>query len=263
MQGGYRTAAETEPGDTAFQRLDAVLFDMDGLLVDSEPLWFEVEQAVMARLGGHWTEADQRKLVGGSLHSTVGYLMSRGTREASHDEVAGWLIGGMADLLAEREVTVMPGAAGLLAEVRAAGLPSVLVTSSERIIMDAVLASLIRHGISFTATVCGADVTAPKPDPQPYLLAASRIGADPRSCVALEDSPNGVAAALAAGCVTVAVPGVARVREHPGLTIAASLTEVDLARLRSLMAASRPSAAVPGHWRRDVRSRSPVRWPER
>lgn len=223
--------------------LEAVLFDMDGLLVDSEPLWFEVEHSVMARLGGHWTEADQRKLVGGSLHTSVGYLISRGTRDVSHDEVAGWLISGMADLLAEREVTVMPGAASLLAEIRAAGIPRVLVTSSERVIMDAVLASLIRHGISFTATVCGADVTRPKPHPEPYLRAARLIGADPRACVALEDSPNGVGAALAAGCVTVAVPGVAEVPERPGLTIAASLADLDLAKLRDLVAASRLSRA--------------------
>ena len=214
----------------------AVIFDMDGLLVDSEPLWFEVEHAVMARLGGQWTEADQRKLVGGSLHTRGDYLIARGTRHASRDQVAGWLIGGMADLLAEREVTMMPGAADLLAEVRAAGIPRALVTSSERVIMDAVLASLVRRGISFTVTVCGADVTHPKPHPEPYLRAARLIGADPRACVALEDSPNGVAAAQAAGCVTVAVPGVARVPEGPGLTTVRSLADVDLARLRALMA---------------------------
>ncbi|MGI9008360.1 MAG: HAD family hydrolase [Streptosporangiaceae bacterium] len=219
--------------------LEAVLFDMDGLLVDSEPLWFEVEHAVMARLGGRWTEADQRKLVGGSLPTSVDYLISRGTREVSRDDVAGWLVGGMADLLAEREVTVLPGAAELLAEVTAAGLPRALVTSSERVIMDAVLASLTRHGISFTVTVCGADVRHPKPHPEPYLRAAGLIGADPRACVALEDSPNGVTAALAAGCVTVAVPGVAEVPVRPGLTIAPSLAAIDLARLRDLVAASR------------------------
>ncbi len=239
MSSAPRAVAGQDSGDgeIAPRDLQAVLFDMDGLLVDSEPLWFEVEHAVMARLGGHWTEQDQRKLVGGSLYTSVDYLIGRGTREASRDEVAGWLIGGMADLLAEREITMMPGAAGLLAEVRAAGIPRALVTSSERVIMDAVLTSLIRHGISFTVTVCGADVTRPKPHPEPYLRAASLLGADPGACVALEDSPNGVAAAQAAGCVTVAVPGVAEVPERPGLTIAPSLAAVDLARLRGLVTA--------------------------
>ena len=155
----------------------------------------------------------------------------------------------MADLLAEREAVLMPGALDLLAEVRQAGIPRILVTSSERVIMDAVLTSLARHDIAFTATVCGADVREPKPDPEPYLLAAALIGADPGACVALEDSPNGVLSALAAGCVTIAVPGVAPVAPRPGLTIVGSLAEVDLALLQDLTAqaamASSPRGSVP------------------
>jgi len=224
-------------------RLQAVLFDMDGLLVDSEPLWFEVEHSVMSRLGGEWTEDDQRALVGGSLHRSVGYLLSRASRPATHDEVADWLIGGMAELLAEREAAVMPGAIALLAEVRAAGIPRALVTSSERIIMDAVLASLARHDIAFDVTVCGADVASPKPHPEPYQLAAALIGADPRFCVALEDSPSGVAAALAAGCAAIAVPGVTTVPPRPGLTIVGSLANVNLDLLESLVI--RPREPVP------------------
>ena len=224
-------------------RLQAVLFDMDGLLVDSEPLWFEVEHSVMSRLGGEWTQADQRALVGGSLHRSVGYLLSRAGRPATHDEVADWLIGGMAELLAERELAVMPGAVALLAEVRAAGIPRALVTSSERIIMDAVLASLARHDIAFDVTVCGADVASPKPDPEPYQRAAALIGADPRFCVALEDSPSGVASALAAGCAAIAVPGVTTVPPRPGLTIVGSLANVNLDLLESLVI--RPREPVP------------------
>ncbi|HUZ53774.1 MAG TPA: HAD family phosphatase [Streptosporangiaceae bacterium] len=216
-------------------QLHAVLFDMDGLLVDSEPLWFEVEHSVMSRLGGEWTEDDQRALVGGSLHRSVGYLLSRASRPASHDQVAGWLIGGMAELLAEREVAVMPGAIDLLAEVRAAGIPRALVTSSERVIMEAVLASLARHDIAFNVTVCGADVVNPKPHPEPYLRAAALIGADPRFCVALEDSPSGVASAEAAGCATVVVPSLMPIAGQPGRLVACSLAEVDLAQLHGLV----------------------------
>jgi len=217
-------------------QLQAVLFDMDGLLVDSEPLWFEVEHAVMSRLGGAWTAADQQALVGGSLQRSVGYLLGRATRQASHEQVARWLVDGMAALLAEREAEVMPGAIDLLGSLNSADIPRVLVTSSERVIMDAVLASLARHDIAFTGTVCGADVRHPKPDPEPYLLAAAMIGADPRLCVALEDSPNGVASALAAGCVTIAVPGVAQVQPRPGLTIAASLADLNIEALEALVA---------------------------
>jgi HAD superfamily hydrolase (TIGR01509 family) len=224
-------------------QLQAVLFDMDGLLVDSEPLWFEVEHAVMSRLGGDWTPQDQQALVGGSLHRSVGYLLGRASHPASHDEVAGWLIGGMADLLAEREAAMMPGASELLGQVAAAGIPRVLVTSSERVIMDAVLASLARYDIAFTATVCGPEVRHPKPDPEPYQRAAALIGAEPGLCVALEDSPNGVSSALAGGCVTVAVPGVAQVEPRPGLTIVASLADVDLDLLDALVARAATSSA--------------------
>jgi len=229
---------DPRPSNPAERRgeLQAVLFDMDGLLVDSEPLWFEVEHSVMVRLGGEWTEDDQRALVGGSLHRSVSYLLSRASRPATHNEVADWLIGGMAGLLADREVAVMPGAIDLLAEVRAAGIPRVLVTSSERVIMDAVLASLASHHVTFTGTVCGADIVRPKPHPEPYQRAAALIGADGRRCVALEDSPNGVESALAAGCVTVAVPGVATVEPRPGLTVVTSLADIDLALLDTLVA---------------------------
>jgi len=238
MSSGFPAPAAA---DAVTPALRAVFFDMDGLLVDSEPLWFEVEQAVMTRLGGQWTSQDQKALIGGSLHRSVDYLLRRASRPASHDEVAGWLIGGMADLLAEREAATMPGAIELLGQVAAAGIPRVLVTSSERVIMDAVLASLARHDIAFTATVCGADVRHPKPGPEPYQRAAALVGADPRRCVALEDSPNGVASALAAGCVTVAVPGIAHVEPRRGLTIVTSLADVDLSLLSALV--SRGAAA--------------------
>jgi HAD superfamily hydrolase (TIGR01509 family) len=226
--------------------VQAVLFDMDGLLVDTEPLWFEVEHAIMSRLGGEWTEQDQRALIGGSLYRSVDYLLDRAIRQASRDQVAGWLTEGMAELLAEREVETMPGALELLAEVRAAGIPTALVTSSERVIMEAVLASLAKHDITFPVTVCGQDVRHPKPHPEPYLRAASLLSAEPGFCVALEDSPNGVAAAEAAGCVTVAVPGLAPIDARRGRLVTASLAQVDLELLNSLVADAAVTASPPG-----------------
>jgi HAD superfamily hydrolase (TIGR01509 family) len=225
----------TEPAEPAGPReLQGVLFDMDGLLVDSEPLWFEVECAVMARLDGRWSEADQQALIGGSLPRTVSYLLARAGRPASPEDVGRWLVDGMTSLLMSRPLTMLPGAGELLAEVRAAGIPHALVTSSERPIMDAVLRQL---GVVFSATVCADDVTRGKPDPEPYLRAASLLGADPRACVALEDSPNGVTSAEAAGCKLIAVPSLVPIRAQDGRVIAASLREVSLARLRELVAA--------------------------
>jgi HAD superfamily hydrolase (TIGR01509 family) len=222
-----------ESAEASDRALQGVLFDMDGLLVDSEPLWFEVECAVMARLDGQWGEADQQALVGGSLPRTVSYLLARAARPASAEDVGRWLVDGMTSLLMSRTLTPMPGARELLAEVRGAGIPHALVTSSERPIMDAVLHQL---GVGFSATVCADDVRNGKPDPEPYRRAVSLLGADPAACVALEDSPNGVASAEAAGCRLVAVPSLVPIGTRPDRVVATSLTEVDLAMLRKLVA---------------------------
>jgi HAD superfamily hydrolase (TIGR01509 family) len=201
----------------------AVLFDMDGLLIDSEPLWLQVETAVMARLGAEWTEADQAHLIGGSLNRSVRYMLSRATRPAPPEAVAEWLMSGIAERVRDHGVPVQPGARELLAEVAAAGLPHALVTSSERRFMDEVLAST---GLRFDALVCADDVTLTKPDPEPYLLAAKLVGVPPGDCFALEDSPNGVASAEAAGCRVIAVPSLAPIEAAPGRTVVRSLLEL-------------------------------------
>jgi HAD superfamily hydrolase (TIGR01509 family) len=202
----------------------AVLFDMDGLLIDSEPLWLEAETAVMRRLGGQpWTAADQQELLDGSLERTVRYLRAKAAVPRPPAVVADWLMSEMTDLVRREGVPLRPGAAGLLAAMRAAGLPHALVTSSERDFMDAVLAST---GLAFDVTVCAADVTRTKPDPEPYLLAAKLLGAEPESCVVLEDSPNGIAAAEAAGCQVIAVPSLLPIAPAPGRTVVASLADL-------------------------------------
>jgi HAD superfamily hydrolase (TIGR01509 family) len=215
------------------ESLLGVLFDMDGLLVDTEPLWFEVESSVMDRLGGRWDSSDQQALVGGSLNRSLDYLLGKATRPASRQVVARWMLDGMVELLSTRPVPVLPGARELIAEVAAAGVPYGLVTSSERPIMAAVLDRL---EVTFPVTVCGDDVSHSKPDPEPYLLAAAKVGADPRQCVALEDSPNGVAAAEAAGCVTVAVPSLVPIPPASTRLVVSSLAELSLDRLRALAA---------------------------
>jgi len=213
--------------------LAAVLFDMDGLLVDTEPLWLETETAVMARLGAPWTPQDQQALLGGSMQRTVSYLLAKATRPVPPETVARWMLDGMLERARDGRVVVRPGARELVAEVAAAGLPYALVTSSQRRFADAVLAVT---GMTFPVTVCGEDVTATKPDPEPYLLAAKRLDADPARCVVLEDSPNGVASAAAAGCRVLAVPSLLPIPPAPGRLVLGSLRDVTLATLRDLAA---------------------------
>jgi len=210
--------------------LQAVLFDMDGLLIDSEPLWFQVETEVMARLGGTWTEADQRELLGSSLDNSVRYFLERAAGPADPAQVRDWVIGGIVDRVREQGVTVLPGAASLAAEVAASGLGYALVTSSQHEFVDAVLA---RTGLEFPVLVCGNDVRRGKPDPEPYLLAARRLGVDPARCLVLEDSVAGVTAAEAAGCFVVAVPTLRAVEPRPGRLVVPSLRDISLSWLRA------------------------------
>jgi HAD superfamily hydrolase (TIGR01509 family) len=215
------------------EALAAVLFDMDGLLVDTEPLWLETETEVMARLGAPWTPQDQTALLGGSMARTVGYLLAKATRPAPPRTVERWMMEGMLDKVRGGLVQVRPGARELLAAVAAEGLPHGLVTSSQRSFAEAVLASI---GMAFPVTVCAEDVTVTKPDPEPYLLAAKLLYADPARCVVLEDSPNGVASASAAGCRVIAVPSLVPIPPAPGRLVVRSLREVSVATLRGLAA---------------------------
>lgn len=211
--------------------LQAVLLDMDGLLVDSEPLWFEVERQVMARLDGPWSPADQAYLIGGSLDRSVRYMLGKAARPAEPAVVGRWLVDGMAALVREQGVPLKPGAAALLGSLAAAGIPTALVTSAERAIMTAIIEVT---GLAVDVTVCAEDVTRRKPDPEPYLRAAALLGADPACCVALDDSPTGVASAEAAGCAVVAVPSVP-IPPGAGRLTVASLAEVTLGTLRDLV----------------------------
>jgi HAD superfamily hydrolase (TIGR01509 family) len=225
-------AAAAPPQRTPPGLLQAVLFDMDGLLVDSEPLWFENERIIMARMGSSWTRADQEALIGGSLSHSAGYMAARAAHPAAPEVIGRWMVAGMAALIRERGVPLKPGAGGLLAELAAAGVPAALVASAEREVMQAVLEVT---GIRMAVTVCAGDVTRTKPDPEPYQRAAALLGAEPGRCVALDDSPTGVASAEAAGCAVVAVPSVP-LPEQPGRLVVSALTELGLPLLQEIIA---------------------------
>lgn len=213
--------------------LAAVFFDMDGLLVDTEPLWFETEVSVTRRLGGGpWTSADQEALLGGSLERTVAYLLARASRPVPAATLATWIMDDITDRVRASGAPVRPGARELLDSLHNDAIPVALVTSSQREFMDAVLSST---GFRFSVTVCAQDVAATKPSPDPYLLAAKLMGVSPASCVVLEDSPNGVAAGEAAGCQVVAVPSFIPISPAPGRMVVSSLSDLTPELLRSLV----------------------------
>ena len=214
----------------------ALLFDMDGLLVDTEGTWFAVETELMADLGAPWGEEHQAALVGGPLEKSVEYMLEHADRpDVSPDQLAQSLLEGMVRHLRTGPVRWQPGAERLLAEAADAGVPCALVSSSLRPVVDAVLAAIgTEH---FAVTVSGDDVAQTKPNPDPYLLAAELLGVDPVRCVALEDSETGATSAVAAGCLTVVVPSLVPIPDGIGDVRLAALTETDLDRLSDLSAA--------------------------
>lgn len=212
--------------------LGAVLFDMDGLLIDSERLWLETEHDVVARLGAEWTEEHQKACVGGSIPHTTAYMLELTGADMAAEEIAKWLLDEMVKRLSAG-VDLLPGADALLDELAAAGVPCALVSSSYRPLIDAALGFIGRE--RFAVTIAGDEVTRMKPAPDPYLTAARALGVEPSWCVALEDSPNGAASAEAAGCVTVAVPSVLRMESTATLTVVNSLKELNLHHLEALV----------------------------
>ena len=199
----------------------ALLFDMDGLLVDTERTWFAVETEIMAGLGAPWGDEHQAALVGGPLEKSVQYMLDRADRpDVAPDQLARALLEGMVRHLRAGPVSWQPGAERLLAQAADAGVPCALVSSSLRPVVDAVLAAIgTEH---FAVTVSGDDVAQTKPNPDPYLLAAELLGVDPVRCVAFEDSETGATSAVAAGCFTVVVPSLVPVLPEVGVHRAAS-----------------------------------------
>ncbi|MFF0965058.1 HAD family hydrolase [Streptomyces sp. NPDC003703] len=217
--------------------LQAVLLDMDGTLVDTEGFWWDVEVEVFAALGHRLDEAWRHVVVGGPMTRSAGFLIEATGAAVTLAEVTVLLNAGFEDRIG-RALPLMPGAARLLAELSAHEIPTALVSASHRRIIDRVLASLGPH--HFALSVAGDEVARTKPHPDPYLLAASRLGADPARCAVVEDTATGVAAAEAAGCRVVAVPSVAPIAPAPRRTVVGSLEEVDLPFLQSLMTYPQP-----------------------
>ena len=209
--------------------MKAICFDMDGLLVETESLWLLGETKVMADMGVAWTIENQRHCIGGPLARVGAYMVSL-AGYGDPAEVVDALVQTTEELFHSEPLHWMPGARDLLSAATNAAIPTALVSASPRRLMNAVLEHVEQDlgSAMFTTTVSANDVTRTKPDPEPYLLACSRLGVTPDSTVVLEDSPTGVLAGMAAGCRVVAVPDMADVEPREGLTIVRSLADVDL-----------------------------------
>nr|WP_271202567.1 HAD family phosphatase [Microbacterium dextranolyticum] len=182
---------------------DAILWDMDGTLVDTEPYWMAAETALVEAHGGTWTHEQALTLVGQGLETSAGILQAAGVRMAA-GEIVAHLSAQVTRDLSAGPLPLRPGAAEMLADLVAAQIPCALVTMSLRDMARAVVAALPVG--TFAHIVAGDDVARPKPFPDAYLQACAALGVDPARAVAIEDSPTGVRAAVAAGVTTIGVP---------------------------------------------------------
>ena len=229
------SAPSTEDGPAA------VLWDMDGTLVDSEKLWDVALYETAEAMGTKLSEAQRSTLVGSNMDATATYLLEVAGREVTAGAVAeiGQRIRERTAGLFDDELPWRPGAREALTAVRDAGIPSALVTSTERSLTELALNTIGRE--FFNVTVCGDEVDGlNKPHARPYLLAAELLGVDPARCVAVEDSPPGTESAVAAGCVVLVVPNDVPVEAGERRVFRTSLVGVDVAALAELV--STPTA---------------------
>lgn len=221
--------------------LAAVLFDMDGTLVQTEEYWSEALFELAGALGGRMSAEARAATVGtsmrvamGVLHADLGVVRSEEQLQAD----ARWVEERVAELMAAG-IVWRPGAQELLTAVRAAGLGTALVTTTPRRLTDIVLARITADlgADPFHLTVCGDEVPARKPDPAPYLQAMRALGVEPSECVVIEDSLVGVTAGLAAGAAVLGVAGFQPVPPAPGLTQVETLAGIGLPELGDVLAA--------------------------
>lgn len=214
----------------------AVLWDMDGTLVDSEPIWGRVQIEVLGELGGHWTDEDSLKLIGSSLPDALKVWLAAVPEGAIEADALGERIYSEVVRALKESVVFRPGARELLEALRDEGTPCALVSASYRTMIDAVL-SHFPPGL-FEVVVAGDEVVNGKPHPEPYLTAARELDVDPADCVVIEDTLNGSAAGLAAGAFVVAVPQWVPIPSEPRRVVLDTLAGVTPHDLRKLALAT-------------------------
>jgi HAD superfamily hydrolase (TIGR01509 family) len=203
----------------------AVLCDMDGTLVDTEPYWIEVEYEIAARYGGTWSHEHALNLVGNDLIESGRYIREHMGIDVEPAQIVEELLDGVVARVAD-QVPWRPGAVDLLADLGERGVPCALVTMSYRRFVAPILEAL--PDTTFTAVVTGDAVSRGKPHPEPYLKAAALLDVHPSRCLAVEDSNTGARSAVAAGCTVLVVPNHVPVLDGERRVFADTLEGIDL-----------------------------------
>lgn len=213
------------------QFFDAVFFDMDGLMVDSEPVWFKSETEVTARFGYNWSEGDQIACLGGPLTRVGKYMHDKCEGAETPEYFTQTLIDTQA-LKMRGNTPTMPGALELVHELQSQGVKTGLVSASPRNIVDAVLDNL-GHEL-FPFSISSDDVERTKPNPDCYLKAAEMTDSDIRNCLIFEDSLTGMQAAISSGAYLIAVPHLVTIAESAKVRVISSLEQMSFAKLQNL-----------------------------
>ena len=213
------------------QFFDAVFFDMDGLMVDSEPEWFKSETEVTAKFGYDWSEEDQIACLGGPL-TRVGKYMHDKCKGAETPEYFTQTLIDTQALKMRGNTPTMPGALELVRELQSQGVKTGLVSASPRNIVNAVLDNL-GHDL-FPFSISSDDVEKTKPNPDCYLKAAVMTDSDIQNCLVFEDSLTAMQAATSSGAYLIAVPHLVSIDESAKVRVISSLEQMSFAKLQNL-----------------------------
>lgn len=210
---------------------EAVFFDMDGLMVDSEPEWFLSEIDVTKPFGYTWLEEDQIACLGGPLSKVGQYMFDKCGQQQSPQYFTQTLIDTQVARIRGNTPT-MPGAIELVRELQSHGVKTGLVSASPRNIVDAVLDNL-GHEL-FPFSISADDVKKTKPDPEGYLKAATMSGSEISDCLIFEDSLTGMNAAIASGAYLIGVPHLVTIEESKRIRVIKSLEQLSYSKLKDL-----------------------------
>jgi HAD superfamily hydrolase (TIGR01509 family) len=220
--------------DTTTSTLAAALWDFDGTLADTEPLWIAAEYGLIHRLGGTWSDEHAEQLVGNSLLDSGSYILNAiGRVDLSPAWVVEQLLADVVGHIRQNPIIWRPGAVELLDSFAAARVPCALVSASYRVLLDAALSQL-PDGV-FQVSVAGDEVSQGKPHPEPYQKACTALGVAARHCVVLEDSETGCRAGNAAGALVVAVPNRVEIPTAPRRLHVRSLAGLDAAAVARML----------------------------